>query len=284
VVNWRASYASRLFRAPSDTDGAFPLMLIPPDFLATGPVQAALVLPIEEGRWHVTLMGAHGSEPDVRPRRQEDFAAFARSARHPFVADFIAHVEPLGPVHCTGLARRWPDGFAMLGDAAATFNPALNQGMAVGAVSAVAPREQLHDGHRPGFGRRLQQAIDRTTRRAWITSRVLNLLYLAPKPSLAVRLIRRCAVQALDAAGDWPVLHNALHSVLSSSAPIATVLAPGPVLAGIRGPGDSLCRGQPLGTADTTAVFRGTPSGRASFADGGKGRSTVTAANGLSRT
>ncbi|WP_369174517.1 hypothetical protein AB5J49_44255 [Streptomyces sp. R28] len=156
--------------------------------------------------------------------------------------------------------------------------------MAVAALSAVALREQLHDGHRPGFGRRLQQAIDRTTRRAWTTSRVLNLLYLAPKPSLAVGLIRRCAVRALDAAGDRPVLHNALYNVLSSSAPITTVLAPGPVLAGIRGPRRQSLPGPPLGTADTTAVFRGTPSGRASLADGRKGRRTVTAANGWSRT
>ncbi|MEV6948919.1 FAD-dependent oxidoreductase [Streptomyces sp. NPDC051172] len=246
VVNWRAGYASRRFRAPSNMDRAFPLVLIQPDFLTTGPVRAAGVWPIEEGQWQVTLLGAHGGEPDARQKRQEGFAAFARSARHPLVADLIAHAEPLGPVHlvrhmrwrrrhCTGLAHRWPDGFAVLGDAAATFNPVLAQGMAVAALSAVALREQLHHGHQPAFSRRLQQAIDRTTRRAWTTGQVLNLLYLAPKPSLAVRLIRRCAVRAFDASSDWPVLHNALYDVLSSSAPITTVLAPRPVLAGIWG-------------------------------------------------
>ncbi|GGV88594.1 hypothetical protein ABZ178_32620 [Streptomyces massasporeus] len=82
------------------------------------------MLPIEEGQWQVTLLGAHGGEPDARQKRQEDFAAFARSARHPLVADLIADAEPLGPVHlvrhmrwrrrrCTGLAGRWPDGFAL---------------------------------------------------------------------------------------------------------------------------------------------------------------------------
>jgi hypothetical protein len=51
------------------------------------------VLPIEEGQWQVTLLGAQGGEPDARQKRQEDCAAFARSARHPLVADLIAHAE-----------------------------------------------------------------------------------------------------------------------------------------------------------------------------------------------
>ncbi|MEU8975122.1 FAD-dependent monooxygenase [Streptomyces monashensis] len=253
TVDWQAGYATRLFRAPGNS----PIVWIQPDFLVGGPARGAMAVPIEDGQWLVTLMGTHGGAPTAEHTQATAFADFARSARHPLVAELIDDAEPVGPIHlvrtmrwrrrrCTGPARTWPDGFAVLGDAAATFNPVLVQGMSAAALSAAALGEALRDGGPAGCGPRIQRAVDRVTRRTWLTGQVLNLLYLDANPSLAVRIIRRLGVRAFDAAGDWPTLRQAAFDVLSSSAPITAMLTPRALLAVLRGPLSRPLPGPPL--------------------------------------
>lgn len=250
VVTWQAGYATRLFRVPPDSGGSCPLVVVQPDFQAGDAMRAAVLAPIENSQWQVTLFGAFGTRPGPRQAQDEGFADFAGSVRHPLVADLIARAEPAGPVHVvrtmrwrrrTAQGRSWPDGLVLIGDAAASFNPVLGQGMSVAARSAVALSQVLRKLGTRGSGHRLQRAVDQVTREAWRTGRVLGLLYLDPDPSLAERLFRRTAVRAFDAAGDRPALSDAVFDVMSSAAPVTRLLKPRCVLPALLGP-----RNEPL--------------------------------------
>lgn len=63
----------------------------------------------------------------------------------------------------------WPDGFVVLGDALAAYNPLYGHGLAVAAQSAVLLRDTVrrHGWGAPGLSRRAQKAVARPVATAW---------------------------------------------------------------------------------------------------------------------
>ncbi|MGW3627613.1 FAD-dependent monooxygenase [Streptomyces sp. NPDC000880] len=175
-VNSRLVYASRVYRAPEKARAGFPVVNVQADSRSSGPGQAGTVLPIEDGRWLVTLSGTRGGEPTKDP---EAFEPFARRLRHPIVADLIANAEPLTEVSVTrntGNCRRfyekltaWPEGFVVIGDAVAAYNPIYGHGMSVAAQSVAAILETVsrQGWATPGLARRIQKAVARPVSAAW---------------------------------------------------------------------------------------------------------------------
>jgi 2-polyprenyl-6-methoxyphenol hydroxylase-like FAD-dependent oxidoreductase len=169
VINSFVGYASRLYRPPAgrqpDWRGLY--------FQATGAAtRGGLVLPIEGGRWIVTLTGRGGDHP---PTDEAGFLAFARSLPGPELHDAIADAEPLGPItghratenrvrHFERL-RRWPDGLVVLGDAACAFNPVYGQGMTAAALGALTLGEWLAGG---APARRFQAKLARANASPWL--------------------------------------------------------------------------------------------------------------------
>ncbi|MGB6164554.1 MAG: hypothetical protein WCF33_17300 [Pseudonocardiaceae bacterium] len=105
-VDPNIAYASRIYRIPDGFCADWKLVMLlsqPPSMPRTG-----YLFPIEDGQWMVALMGAAGEHP---PTDEDGFAAFARSLRHPIIAD-------------------------VLGDAVCAFNPIYGQGMSTAAVAA----------------------------------------------------------------------------------------------------------------------------------------------------
>jgi hypothetical protein len=49
------------------------------------------LVPIEDGQWMVSLIGAAGQHP---PTEEDGFAAFTRSLRHPIIADVSPRPSP----------------------------------------------------------------------------------------------------------------------------------------------------------------------------------------------
>ncbi|WP_433263431.1 FAD-dependent oxidoreductase [Actinosynnema sp. CS-041913] len=131
------AYATRIFRAPGRAAAGFPIVNVQADPRAPRPGRTATLLPIEGGRWLVTLSGTRGGEPTTDEDR---FVDFARSVRHPVVGDLIADAEPLGPVYGSHSTvnrrlyyerlRSWPDGLLVIGDAVATFTSTRSTGTA----------------------------------------------------------------------------------------------------------------------------------------------------------
>jgi 2-polyprenyl-6-methoxyphenol hydroxylase-like FAD-dependent oxidoreductase len=146
VVDASLRYATRLYRA-SDRPRDWKAMLIrdrPPSSTRGG-----VIFAVEDGRWVVTLGGAGVDQPPVD---EDGFAEFARSLISPRLADAIRDAEPLSSVR--GWARtanrwrhvervRWPDGYAVMGDALCALNPVYGQGMSVAAMEGDVLRRWL---------------------------------------------------------------------------------------------------------------------------------------------
>jgi 2-polyprenyl-6-methoxyphenol hydroxylase-like FAD-dependent oxidoreductase len=137
------------------------------------------------------LMGAAGQHP---PTDEDGFAAFARSLRHPVIADALAAADPVTPIHrYHGTANRWwhykrmhhwPQRFIVLDDAACAFNPLYAQGMSTAAVAAKTLDTCLRDHQRrhpvddlDGLARRFQQRLARANTNPWMLSTWEDLRY-----------------------------------------------------------------------------------------------------------
>lgn len=268
VVDSGLAYATRVFRAPPGLPADFPVINVQADPHADRPGQTATLLTVEGGRWLVTLSGTRGGEP---PGEEAEFVPFARAVRHPLVGELIADAEPLGPVRTTHSsvnrrrfferAARWPDGFVVLGDAVATYNPVYGHGMSVAAQGAVALRDGTdgRGGHPGGAGtaRGLQRAIARTVDGAWTTATTQDVLYpdaVGDRPGLPARLLQRYMDRLTATAHTRPAAADALYEALTLSGPMTRLVSPRAALATLLGPGARPEPGPPLTAAEQRAA------------------------------
>ncbi|MCC4314809.1 NAD(P)/FAD-dependent oxidoreductase [Streptomyces malaysiensis] len=246
TVDSGLTYATKILQAPKGTPTDFPLINVQADHLAARPGQSATLIPIENRRWLVTLSGTRGGEPSTEASR---FIDFARGVRHPIVGDLIARARPDTPVygsHSTANRRRyferlphWPDGFIVLGDAVATYNPIYGHGMSVAARSALALHRGLaRHGMHTGAARRIQRTIAGTTQGAWTTATNLDVLYphaIGTPPTVAARLLQRYVDRLVKAASDRPAVAAAFYGAFALSKPMAQRLSPKAALATLLG-------------------------------------------------
>ncbi|MBN0043355.1 FAD-dependent monooxygenase [Streptomyces actuosus] len=256
-------YASRIYRAPVPTRD-WPMVAVNADPRLPRPGNAGGILPIEGDRWHVSLMGAPGG----RPTRDADaFEPFARTLRHPVVADLLAHAEPLTEVsvtHSTANRRSyyerlasWPEGLVVLGDAVAAFNPVHGQGMSVAAQGAAALRDLLRDGPAggpsAGLARRAQRAVARPVDLAWALAVGQDIHFSTTtgrSPNLADRLLHRYVGRLSRTATGSFRAATALTDVLTLQAPPVTLVRPDVLLAALAGPLRPQLDGPPLTAAE----------------------------------
>lgn len=180
VVDPYLGYASRFYEKPEEFVSGSPgseewkaLLILgkPPDQTRGG-----VLLPVENDRWHVTLVGVGGDYP---PNDEAGFLEFAGTLRSGIIYDLISDARPLSPVtgyrstknrrrHYEKLSR-WPKGFIVMGDALCAFNPVYAQGMTVAAQQAIVleqcldknPQNSFHEENMArNFQREVVQAIE----------------------------------------------------------------------------------------------------------------------------
>jgi len=239
--------ATRVYRVPEGA-GRFPLTVVQADPYASRPGRSGMVLPIEGDRWMVSLAGTRGGEPPADP---EGFLRYTLELPDPIVGRLISGAEPLTGVHVsrsTSNVRRyvekaphWPEGFVVLGDALATFNPAYGQGMSVAALGArVLAGEVRRAGvPAPGLARRVQRGAARSVDAAWAMAVGQDVRYPGTrggKPNAADRLVTAYTRRLTrTAAGSYPAA-AALWDVTSILTGPARVLRPATLLAALAGP------------------------------------------------
>ncbi|MGW1865835.1 FAD-dependent monooxygenase [Streptomyces mauvecolor] len=241
------AYASRVFRAPAGS-GDYPLVNVQSDAREPVPGRTTTIVPIEGGRWLVTLSGTRGGQPTGDA---EEFEKFARSVRHPVVGELIAEAEPLSDVVVTRSTvnrriffervKQWPEGFVALGDAVATYNPVYGHGLSVAAQGAVALRDNVsvHGLACAGLARRVQRAVARPVSVAWDLATGQDILYpgaVGRQPGLGAKVLRRYVDRLLLTATGRPLVTKAFFEVITLSSPLTALVRPEVVLAVLRGP------------------------------------------------
>ncbi|MFF0304510.1 FAD-dependent monooxygenase [Streptomyces sp. NPDC004562] len=246
VVDAGITYVSRWFEAPPGTKDDFPGVMIQMTPGTGEPGQGAGLLPMEEGRWILSLFGSRGGEP---PNDEDGFARFARERHHPIIADLVAQATPSGPIrtyrNIPDRRRRYeklplPDGFVVIGDAASALNPVHGTGMSVAAQCARLLRDELAGGGlRPKLTRRVQAGIARINGGAWRLA--VNTDQGLPDVRANVRLqggalADRMAARVARTGCRDPYVINAVFSVASLVKPMTAMLSPAFLLAVLRGP------------------------------------------------
>ncbi|MGZ3142674.1 NAD(P)/FAD-dependent oxidoreductase [Lentzea chajnantorensis] len=243
TVDSGLAYATRVFRAPASAATDFPIVNVQANPRDPHPGCTATLLPIEGGRWLVTLSGTRGGEPTTDESR---FVDFARSVRNPVVGDLIADAEPLTPVYgAHGTANRrlfferlksWPTGVLALGDSVATYNPVYGHGMSIAAQSALALDAGLRSG---ATAQQVQRAIAKVVDGAWAMATNQDILYpdAIGKPlPLAGRVLQRYVDRLVRTATSEPAVTRAFIDAFTLSGPMTNLMSPRVFLATLRGP------------------------------------------------
>ncbi|MGW7258494.1 FAD-dependent oxidoreductase [Streptomyces sp. NPDC054834] len=239
VVDAGVAYASRVYRAPGSTATLrYPVVNVQAD-PRRAPGRGGVVVPVEDDRWLVTLSGTRGGEPSADPDAFEEFALTGLG--DPVIGRLISRAEPLtDPVTTRSTANRrryyenaeaWPDGFAVLGDAVAGYNPVYGHGLSVAAQSVIALRRVLdrHGPTNPGTARRIQRAVARPVGNAWNLAVGQDAYYpgAAPQPPTAVeRLLTAYVDKAVAAGSENPRALRGLLDVMSLKTPPTRLFAP----------------------------------------------------------
>ncbi|OKK03615.1 monooxygenase [Streptomyces sp. CB03234] len=236
VLDTGLAYATRIYRPGPAQDGADFIG----QYIVPNPAQtyAGVALPIEGGRYLVTLSGLRGEEP---PTDGDAFEKFTERLPHPVLRDWLAKAEPASAVHgfrqTANVRRRYdrpgrrPAGFLATGDALCTFNPIYGQGMSVAAISAVALRDALAHPRRTPTTRRVQRALFHAAEQAWnISAGADKNMPGAQGDAVRTRVADRPAAWYLqrvqDRAPGDPVVGAAFRSALSLAEPLTALFAP----------------------------------------------------------
>lgn len=148
-VKIKVGYATRLYRRNPQDQFAVMISSHPPSG-----TRGAYLFPIENDRWIVTAGGFLGDYP---PIDEAGFLEFLRSLPAPHIYSILSRAQPLSEIHPyrypSSLRRhyeklnRFPEGYLVIGDAFASFNPIYGQGITSAAMQAQA-LSQLLQGRR----------------------------------------------------------------------------------------------------------------------------------------
>ncbi|MEY2418719.1 MAG: hypothetical protein QOG90_1399 [Actinomycetota bacterium] len=132
-------YTTRVYERAADPARDFKLAIV------ISQDRLAACFPMERDRWMITLCGYHG---DHAESEDDAYLAYARSLPSHAIADVIASSKPISdyrthrlPSNQRRLVEKMksaPGGWALLGDAVASFNPVYGQGMSSAALQAEA--------------------------------------------------------------------------------------------------------------------------------------------------
>jgi 2-polyprenyl-6-methoxyphenol hydroxylase-like FAD-dependent oxidoreductase len=224
------AYSSTLIERPVNDRRAFLLTASPPV------TRGGAALPIEGGRWLVTLFGLHGDHPPTDKEEIGDFAAGLATPElkrlldeHRHVSEEISHYPfPSNRRYSYEELDRFPDGLVVIGDAIASFNPIYGQGMSVAALEALALHRTLATADREELARHFFERVAPVTDIAWKMAVGADFQFpqtTGPKPR-GTDIMNRYLSQLTYRAHTDGVLSDAFFRVLMMEQPPSSLLRP----------------------------------------------------------
>lgn len=184
LVDAHCGYATRWYERPAHIRPVtFAIQPRPKEGLYRG----AGMMPVEDNRWVVTLLGANGDYP---PTDEEDFMAFAKSLSTPVIYNLIKDAKPISGISgYRKLENRWrryerlsrlPEHFILIGDSVCALNPIYGQGMTKAALEAellgrLLKQRGVHD--LTGLPRVFQKRLAKNIVGAWMMATSEDLRY-----------------------------------------------------------------------------------------------------------
>src|SRR5215217_1058434 len=232
TVRPRATYASAVYRRrPAEhLDGDRVVIIAATHATRRG----AAMLAMEDDRWIVTLFGYLGERPPTDP---DGFRAWAATLAAPDVHEVISSAELLQapvPAHFPASVRlryerldRFPEGYAITGDAVCSFNPIYGQGMTVAALEALALRDCLRDGAGQ-LGQRFFRSAAKLVDTPWGIAVGADLRFpeVEGPRTPKVRMVNAYLARLHVAAGRDPVLGRAFLRVVNLIDPPERLMSP----------------------------------------------------------
>lgn len=236
-VNAFLGYSTRWYKRPSGYKLGMKSIAIqtrPPHNLRGGGF-----LEVENDQWIVTLVGVNGDYP---PTDEAGFLEFARSLAAPDLYDAINDAEPISGVY--GYQRtanqlrhyerleRWPENFAVIGDAACAFNPVYGQGMTTGALSALALQKCFQTQNSTdlaGLGQNFQKQLSKVIQIPWLMATGEDLRYpgtKGDKPGIADRFVQKYIDRVIRIMPDYPNIVDAFFQVMNLLQPPTILFRP----------------------------------------------------------
>lgn len=242
-VNSYLGYASRLYAAPA---GAFLTHAQRPDWKALlllgkppDQTRGGVLLPVEGGRWHVTLIGIGKDYP---PTDETAYVDFARSLRSRILFDAIKGAQPLSPIigyqATTNRWRHyesvpgWPEQLVVLGDAVCALNPIYGQGISVTALQAIRLDQCLQDrvlDNNTGMAKAFQREAAHVIETPWLMATGEDARWPATEggqPALWTRLMHRYLDAVTALATTDPVIDQRLAEVAHLIKPATALFHP----------------------------------------------------------
>lgn len=240
-INSFLGYATRWYKHPPSFPAALKMMIIgsrPPDFLSGGGI-----IQVEHDQWIVTLAGVNKNYP---PTDEAGFLEFARNLLSPELYNVIKDAEPTSDIY--GYQRtanqwrhyeqleRWPESFAVIGDAACAFNPIYGQGMTTGALSAMTLKACLDEqAGKPlnGLGQRFQGRLAKVLETPWLMATGEDLRYpgtVGGNPGWSDRLVQKYIDRVIQSGASSTVVMDSFMRVMSLLEAPTTLFAPRIVL------------------------------------------------------
>jgi 2-polyprenyl-6-methoxyphenol hydroxylase-like FAD-dependent oxidoreductase len=224
-------YATVTVERPPDDRRGF---LVPPSHPRT---RGATVVPVENDRWTVTLIGVHGDDPPTDPDEFEAYAADlpvpevaavlsdrpwieAEAHRYPFPASRRRRYEALD---------RFPDGLVVLGDGVASVNPIYGQGMTVAALQSLHLHHALATGGLDDLAARFFDGVGDLVDTVWRLTVGADFQFPQAEGDrpFGTRLVNPLLSRLIRTAHTDPVVATHLSNVLVLNEPPTTLARPG---------------------------------------------------------
>lgn len=232
AVRPRIAYASAVYRRrPAEHLGGDRVVIVAATHATR---RGAAMLAMEDDRWIVTLFGYMGERPPTEPG---EFAHWATTLAVPDVHEVISSAELLQtpvPAHFPASVRlryerldRFPEGYAVTGDAVCSFNPVFGQGMTVSALEALALRDCLGDGVGQ-LGQRFFRSAAKLVDIPWGIAVGADLRFpeVEGPRTRKVRMVNAYLARLHVAAGQDPVLGRAFLRVVNLIDPPEHLMSP----------------------------------------------------------